>query len=197
MKLNMKKIIIAFPLDVASEELKKALEKEDFKVKVVDNGKDVLSDTINDPPDLIIADANLYDISAFEIIKTLKEEGRSKRFPVVVYSQTGSVDHQEKAMELEAKDFISGYIETVEEIVVKIKTHLGEQKVYIINVSKDKDDALSLASDLGYEETECPFCKERLSLHLLRNLSLGRDVFKVSFVCSICNYKTSKKDKEN
>jgi PleD family two-component response regulator len=190
----MKKVIIAFPLDNPSDELKKALTKEGIEVKIVNSGKEVLSDTINNPPDLIIADANLYDVSAFEIIKTLKDEGRFKKFPVVVHSQLGSVEHQEKAMDLEAKDFISGYEETTEEVVRKIKTHLGEQKSYTIDVSSDDEDAFYLAEDLGFQETSCPYCKERLSLHLLRDLSLGKNVFRASFICSICKYRTKKKE---
>jgi DNA-binding response OmpR family regulator len=190
----MKKVKIAFPLDVSSGEIKKELEKEGFSVSVTDSGREVLESIISDPSDIIIADANLYDVNAFEIIKNLKEEGMLKKNPVVVHSQTGSVAQQEQAMELEAKDFVVGHLDSVQEIVRRIKTHLGEQKSYTINVSSDDDDAFSLAEDLGFQETECPYCKERLSLHLLRDLSLGKDVFKASFICSICKYRTKKKE---
>ncbi len=189
----MKKIIIAFPIaSPSSDDIKEELSKEGFDVSIMNNGQEVLDSVIGNPPDLIFADANLPSKNAFEIIDKLKEEGKIKKTPVIVYSQTGSVEDKEKAIEYEAKDFITGYLNSPQEIARKIKTHLGEQKTYTIDISKDKNESLSLLKDLGYREAKCPYCKERLSLHLLRNLSLGKDVFKASFVCPICNYKTSK-----
>ncbi len=193
MKNEKKKIILAFSHYSPYEDFENILEKENFDVKTVSRGEEVIEKITSEPPDLIIADTDLPDLNAFDILKFLRESGKLKEIPLVVYSALGSPEHREKAMDHEAKDFIPGYEDSYEQIVLKIKAHLGEQKEYIINIAEDLDNVKRMARDLGYKgELECPHCKETLHLRLLRNLSLGRNVFKASLVCPLCNFPYSK-----
>ncbi len=180
------------------EDFNALLTKEGYKVTAVNSGEEAIEESIINPPDLIVADADMPVISGFDILKSMRESGKLKKMPVIIYSVSGSQLHREKAMDMEAKDFIAGHMDTPQNVVLKIKSHLGEQKEYLIDISKDIQTVKRMAHDLGYEgDIVCPKCKEVMSLRLLRNLSLGRDIFKASLVCSICSPPSNKSSFKN
>jgi len=187
----MKKILIALTSDFTNRIFEDSFLKENFQVATTTRGERALDIINQDLPDVIIADANLDDISAFALLELLKKNEKTERIPFIVYSRTGSGEHRDKAMDCEAKDFIVGLSDSPRDVVSKIKSHLGEQAAYVFAISeKNKDAALSLARDIGYEGgTKCPTCSSDLSLYLLRNLSLGKNTFKISLICSKCSFR--------
>jgi PleD family two-component response regulator len=187
----MKKILIALESDFTNKIFENSFLKEDFEVATTTRGERALEIINQSAPDVIIADANLHDISAFEILSVLQKNEKTKRIPFIIYSRTGSGEHREKAMDYEAKDFIVGLSDSPRDVVSKIKSHLGEQAVYVFIIDeKNKDIGLQIARDIGFEGgTKCPSCSSDLSLYLLRNLALGKNTFKISLVCSKCSFR--------
>jgi DNA-binding response OmpR family regulator len=187
----MKKILIALTSEFTNKIFEDSFLKENFQVATTTSGEKALDIISQSIPDVIVADANLQDIDGFSILEILKEKEGTKRIPVVIYSRTGSEEHREKAMDYEAKDFIVGLSDSPRDVVSKIKSHLGEQAVYVFIIDeKNKDIGLQIARDIGFEGgTKCPSCSSDLSLYLLRNLALGKNTFKISLVCSKCSFR--------
>lgn len=187
----MKKILIAIASDFTNKIFEDSFLKENFQVATTSNGRKALEIINQSPPDVVIADANLQEIDAFSLLDALHENEKTKRIPFVVYSRTGSEEHREKAMDHEAKDFIIGLSDSPKDVVYRIKSHLGEQAAYVFRIDEQNMEvALLLAKDIGHEGTlKCPTCNADLSLYLLRNLSLGKNTLKASFVCPKCSLR--------
>ncbi len=186
----MKKVLIALSSNFSNEIFQENFLKEGFQVATTSSGEEAIEIIKKDPPDMVIADANLSGMTAFQIIDTLRDEDLIKKSPVIVYSRTGSEVHREKAMDYEAKDFIVGLSDSPRDIALKVKSHLGEQKVYIFDLSLNEKMGKEISLDLGYGGgVKCSECGAPLSLHLLRNLNLGKDTFKASLVCPKCSFR--------
>jgi len=186
----MKKILIALNSEFTNRTFENILFQEKLQVATTTNGKNALEIALQDPPDIILADASLEEMDAFELLDALKENESTEKIPLIVYSKNGSRDHREKAMDYEAKDFVIGLSEAPKNVVLKIKTHLGAQKAYTFNLNSNVEDGLSITQDLGYKGgTKCASCGGDLNLHLIRDLVLGENIFKVSFSCSKCKFR--------
>lgn len=183
----MKKILIALSSEFTLEILKANFLKEGFQVATVNNGEDALNFIKDNTPDVVLADANLPMLDAFELLDKIKENESTKRLPVIIYSRTGSEKQYEDAMDHEARDFIVAHSTSPENIVIKIKSILGEERSYSFGIENNLEQAKIIAHDLGIDDLKCPNCGKMLSLHLLRNLSMGKNNFKVSFVCPYCS----------
>ncbi len=186
----MKKILIALESSFTAQGIQNNLLKEGFHVAITNNGREALDVIREAPPDLILADANLSEMSGFELLEALKKDEHTKRIPFIVFSRTGSDTHREMAMENEARDFVVGLSESPKEVSLKIKRHLGVQRAYNFDIQPEGESSIMIAQDLGYKEgTTCHSCGAPLSLQLLRNLSLGENVFNVSLFCPRCYHK--------
>lgn len=188
----MKKILVALGSDFSNEVFRENFFKEGFQVATASNGEDALKVVTAEAPDIVLADINLPEIGGLELIDKLKENEETKRIPVIIYSRTGSEKHREDAMDYEAKDFVIGLSDPPRSVALKIKAHLGEQKAYLFPLPRDDDFSKDIMRDLGIGSgSKCPLCSADLFLHLLRNLSLGKDIFKVSVVCSKCSFRSN------
>ena len=66
---------------------------------------------------------------------------------------------------------------------------MGEQKSYRIAIYKNLYNAKELITDFGYiYDLKCPQCASDMILYLIRDLSMGENYFKASFICPECNY---------
>ena len=184
----MKKILIAINNDFTRKAYSEVFSNEKFKVLKVKNGKEALNLAIEERPDIILADISLSEMGGFELLKSLKEETSTKGIPVIIFSQLEKEEDENKAMKLEAKDFIVGARTSLRDVVRRIKVHLGREKTYRLPIAENLSQvAKELAGDLGYVPTlRCPNCDTSFILLLTRDLSKGEDYFKASFICPKC-----------
>jgi len=86
--------------------LKILFESEDFKVHTAINGEEVLDFVEKNIPDLIITDIAMPKINVYDVIKSLKDNKRTKDIPIIVLS--GQIDlDAEKLFKLGVDEFIS------------------------------------------------------------------------------------------
>jgi CheY-like chemotaxis protein len=189
----MKKILIALGKQVLRKEAFKResylehFREKGFKVLFAKDGWEALEIIRKKMPDLIIADIHLPKIGGLELMKLLRRDEKTKRIPVMIYSELGLEREREKALDLMALDFISGVKDSPSRVVAKVRSYFGEQRSYLILLQPDLEEAKRLAQDLGYrKKLTCISCKSPLSLQLLRDLSAGEKHFIVSFVCPKC-----------
>ncbi len=188
----MKKVLIALESDFSNEVFKDNFFKEGFQVATTSDGEEALAIINTEIPDVVLVDINLPKKNGLEIINELKKAEKTKRIPVVIYSRTGAQEHREKAMDYEARDFVVGLSDSPHDVVLKVKAHLGKQKTYIFPLSPDHEPSREITRDMGMRKgVKCPSCNAEMFLHLIRDLSLGKNNFKLSFTCSKCGFRSS------
>jgi len=107
--------------------LVRKLERENLKVEVASNGKEVFDKARECKPKLILLDLILPDMDGFQILDNLKQNAESKDVPVLVLSNLGQKDDIEKCMELGAADYLIKAHFTPRDIVAKIKKLLDSK----------------------------------------------------------------------
>lgn len=182
----MRKIIIGIKDGFIRDTYAEILGKNNFEATATDNGRKVVEIAEKERPDIIIADVLLKELDGFTVLGALKQNDSTKTIPVLIFSQLDRKEYRQKAIELEAKDFLLGPHTSPSEMVNRVKTALGEQRTYRLEINYEALQAKDLLKALGEKEKKCPKCGRVLSLHLMQDLSKGQDYFKVSFVCNTC-----------
>jgi DNA-binding response OmpR family regulator len=85
--------------------LRMNLEAEGYRVLAADDGEKGLATARSENPELIILDVMLPGLNGFEVLRTLRSEGRS--MPIIVLSaRTGEMD-KVTGLELGAEDYVA------------------------------------------------------------------------------------------
>lgn len=121
----MEKILIADDEKEIRELLKEKLEKNDYHVIAVSNGKEALAAVKKEDFDLILLDVAMPLMDGYEACEKIKQDMRTKDVPVLLL--TGK-DLDPKSLENRLKELgASGYIHkpsTLSELLEKIKVTL-------------------------------------------------------------------------
>jgi len=186
----MPKILLAIYDDILRRAYKEVFEEEKFEVLETNNGMKAIDLVFAFKPDVVLLDVFLLAKNGFEVLKTLQENESTKKIPVLIFSQVGRESEKLQAMELGARDFIVGSFTLPKDVVAKAKIHLGFQKSYqILLDERNSKVAKELRVDMGYSpDYNCPRCGIPMALFLIRDLSKGKDYFKLSFSCPVCGY---------
>lgn len=84
------------------------LLKEDYRVRLAQNGQKALEIcTSDDPPDLVLLDIMMPDMDGFEVAKRMREHPNSENTPVIFVTAMTSADARLKGLDLGAVDFIT------------------------------------------------------------------------------------------
>ncbi len=82
--------------------------KEDYRIKVANNGETALAICHSEnPPDLILLDIMMPGMDGFEVAQRLREHPNSEHIPVIFVTAMSDEESQAKGMELGAVDFIT------------------------------------------------------------------------------------------
>ncbi|GEM_PF-1111773 len=186
----MKKILLAIYDDLLRRTYAELFREERFEVLETNNGKEALNLALKENPDIILADVTLLEMGGLRLMQLLLQNPFLQKIPVVIFSSLERQEEKNEAMDLGAKDFIVGAITSPREVIAKIKIQLGFQKTYQFLIEeKNFDVAKEIKKDLGFSSRlECPRCGFPLVLFLMRDLSKGKDYFKLSFTCQRCGY---------
>ena len=183
----MKKILIAIDNDFLREGYLRVFEKEGFEVLGTKSGIMALDLVKEEKPDVILSDIVFAGMREFELLEKLKKDFYTKDIPVIIFAQLERRENRQKAMELEAEDFVTAAAISPNELVRRVRIILGEQRSYRIRILRGSDDVKRLVNDLNYSsDLKCPKCRSNMELCLMRDLSVGNSHFIISFVCSKC-----------
>ena len=125
----MKKILLAIYDDFTRKIYVELFQKERLEVLETNNGKEALSLAIKEIPDIILVDIFLLEIKGFELVGLLRKEAVTQKIPIIIFAQIEKKEDRLKAMELGAKDFIVGTATPPLDVVLMIKTHLGDKRL--------------------------------------------------------------------
>jgi putative two-component system response regulator len=122
--------------------LMSGLLKDDYKVKVANNGEKALKIAQSDsPPDLILLDIMMPGMDGYEVCQHLKSDPATRDIPVIFLTAKAEVDDEKKGLELGAVDYITKPI-SPPIVMARVKNHL------VIKASadflRDKNDYLEI-----------------------------------------------------
>jgi putative two-component system response regulator len=105
------------------------LLKNDYKVKVVNNGADALKIAYDeaDNIDLILLDVMMPNLSGYEVCQCLKVNANTQHIPVIFLTAKNEIEDETKGFELGAVDYISKPIHPLI-VVARVKTHISVKK---------------------------------------------------------------------
>lgn len=106
-KSDPAKILIVDDEDDTRQFLYDFLEQLGHKVKAVANGKTALQLAINEPPDVILLDVMMPEMSGLEVCQKLKENSETKNIPVIFVTAKATVNDQVTGLMLGAHDYIN------------------------------------------------------------------------------------------
>jgi len=185
----MKKIVLAIENNYIKETYAEVFRREGFEVFLAADGNEALEIINREKPEVVVADVLLPEKNGFDLLKEIRNNEDLKKTKVVIFSQFEKPEERQKAIEFEANDFITEADVPPSEAVRRIMIVLGEQKTYRIAIEKRLYDAKTLITDFGFTyDLKCKKCGADLVLFLMRDLSKGKDYFKVSFICPECGY---------
>ncbi len=99
------------------------LAGQEYMVRPVMDGALALSAAQSDPPDLILLDIMMPNMSGYEVCKRLKADERTRNIPVIFISAKEDILDKVKAFSLGAVDYITKPFQD-EEVIARVRTHL-------------------------------------------------------------------------
>ena len=105
--------------------LMNSLLKDDYKVKVANNGEKALRIAASDsPPNLILLDIMMPGMDGYEVCRRLKSDPRTLNIPVIFLTARSDMEDEQKGLGLGAVDYIIKPI-SPPIVMARIKNHLA------------------------------------------------------------------------
>jgi PleD family two-component response regulator len=105
--------------------LKLMLEKRGYLVRATSNGPFALESVAARLPDLILLDVIMPEMDGYEVCHHLKSDDRSRNVPVIFISALDQSIDKVKGFRAGGVDYITKPIESEEEAIGRVKTHLA------------------------------------------------------------------------
>lgn len=121
------KILVTEDDPILQKAIQEYLASDGFEVLVASDGEEGLRLAQNKKPDLILLDIILPKKNGFEMLKELKGDAETKRIPVILLTNLGSLNDVEKALELGASTYLVKSDYGLEEISQKVKETLAKK----------------------------------------------------------------------
>ena len=141
--------------------LETLLVKQGYNIAVCTDGISAIAVCKTDPPDLILLDIIMPDMSGYEVCEILKNNQHLKNIPIIFISSLDQQADIVKGFQLGAVDYISKPIKN-EEVLARVNTHLKLQSTQ----NQLKKLNRSLEATVARKTKELLESEERLSLAL-------------------------------
>lgn len=102
------------------------LQAEGFVMDIAPTGDDGLAKIMALPPDLVILDLMLPNVSGFEVLQKIRENEATKKLKVIVFSNLGEEEDIKKCLDLGVSEYLVKANFTLDELAEKIKAIIGK-----------------------------------------------------------------------
>ncbi|SFH47759.1 response regulator transcription factor [Modicisalibacter xianhensis] len=101
------------------------MQRSGFEVDTANDGSQALQALQTQPPDLVLLDISLPDISGFDVLRQLRQTSSMRTLPVIMLTAHGREVEREKGLALGADDYVTKPFST-QELVAKVQALLDE-----------------------------------------------------------------------
>ena len=101
------------------------LSAEGFEVEAPGDARAALPDLIREPPDLVILDVNMPEMSGWELCAILRRQPATRAVPILFLTARQEVRDRITAMQLGGSDYLSKPFDA-EELRRKVRSLIGE-----------------------------------------------------------------------
>ena len=122
------KILIVEDEEILRKVLQEKFEKENFTVRIAEDGAAVMPLAKSFKPDLILLDIILPKQDGLSVLEDLKSDDDVKTIPVIMTSNLGEDDKIKQALSLGAVDYLVKTQHPINEIVTKVKKYILKAK---------------------------------------------------------------------
>ena len=122
-----------------------------YTVRPADSGALALASALAYPPELVLLDVNMPEMSGFEVCRQLKQNPATQAIPVVFLSGLTDLDDRVQGFQLGAVDFVAKPFQR-DELLARVSTHLQLarlQKDLISEVAKQTRDLQGAYQELA------------------------------------------------
>lgn len=123
--MEKKKILIVEDDSILQKALQEFLSEEGFEISSALDGEQGARMAVEKNPDLILLDIILPKKDGYEVLRELKSNENTKKIPVILLTNLGSLNDVEKALELGATTYLIKADYKLEDVVKKIKETLN------------------------------------------------------------------------
>ena len=122
--MDLKPTVLVVDDTVEVVDLMVSLLQGQYRVKAATSGRRAIEIvTGDDPPDLILLDVMMPDLSGFEVCRELKTNAATRHIPVIFLTAKTSTDDEREGLELGAVDFIAKPVNPPI-VMARVATHL-------------------------------------------------------------------------
>ena len=100
------------------------LRKSGYEVRPATSGRQALTACELDPPDLVLLDINMPEMSGYELCTELRKRENLKDLPIIFLTALNDVTDKLRAFEVGGVDYITKPFH-LEEVQARVKTHLA------------------------------------------------------------------------
>ena len=123
--MEKKRILFVEDEPALQKTLHDYLVAEGFEVFLASNGEEGIHMVKSKKPDLVLLDIILPKKDGYEVIREIKADPETKKIPVILLTNLGSLNDVEKAVQLGASTYLIKSEYTLEEVLGKVKETLG------------------------------------------------------------------------
>ncbi|HQV64714.1 MAG TPA: response regulator [Candidatus Paceibacterota bacterium] len=102
------------------------LQAEGFAMEIAATGDEGVSKIMALPPDLVILDLMLPNVSGFDVLQKIRENEATKKLKVIVFSNLGEESDIKKCLDLGVSEYLVKANFTLDELAEKIKAIIGK-----------------------------------------------------------------------
>lgn len=121
-----KKILIIEDEELLHTLLQRKLTNEGYDVFTAGDGEEGLKTMQEIKPDLILLDIVMPKIGGFEVMAEMSKNPELSKIPIIIISNSGQPVELDRAKKLGARDCLVKTDFNPEEVVAKIKEHIGK-----------------------------------------------------------------------
>ena len=135
----------------------------------VTSGRLAIEAAVIDPPDLVLLDIRMPQMSGVDVCRWFKQDERLRSIPVIFISGLAGIDDKVEAFRVGAVDYVSKPFQQ-EEVLARIKTHLRLRQLQVELVSHN----LQLEQQIS-EQVKAVTASQLATIFALAKLAEARD----------------------
>jgi len=117
-------LLVVDDTSVYLQMLSKILTEQGYSVTTASNGPQALASAKQNPPDLILLDVMMPELSGYEVCKRLKANLKTRQIPIIFMSASNETEDKLKAFAVGGVDYITRPFEPAE-VRARVETHLS------------------------------------------------------------------------